>query len=138
MCIGHFGCFDNLRAGGLRLSVGDVFPDGSAKEQIVLQDETDLLAEGLHRELANIFAVDFYLTGFWIIKARDQTDDSGFARARRAHDRGDLAWFNLEADVLQNRTIFLVAEADILKFDLALQSGRFLRPREIANAALNL
>ena len=42
----------------------------------------------------------------------------------RADDRRDLARLNLEADVLQDRLVGGVAEADVLEFDLALECRR--------------
>jgi hypothetical protein len=58
VCVGQFRGTDDLGAAGLWPAVGDVLPNGSVKQQRVLQHEADLVAQRADREAPNIGSVD--------------------------------------------------------------------------------
>ncbi len=61
-------------------------------------------------DVAHVLAVDAHGAGRDVVKARQQVEDGGFARARRADQRHRFAGRDREADVLQRRA-FAIGEA---------------------------
>ena len=65
-----------------------------------------------------------------VVEPRDQADDTGFTRARRADQRHTLPRFDVQVDAAQHPigleyllTNGFIAKPDILKFDLALKTA---------------
>ena len=73
--VGQLGRAHDLARVASRLAVGDVLPDGRAKQQRVLQHEADLLAQRFQRELADVRAVDATRRRR-IVEARNQANDA--------------------------------------------------------------
>ena len=56
-------------------AIGDVFPDGAAEQQRILQHEADLITQRLQGELAHVDAVELHRAGLRIEEARNQAGD---------------------------------------------------------------
>lgn len=85
--IGELGGFDYLFTSGARLTVADVFDDGSGEEVDVLLDDTDLVAEALDRYVSYILTVDLYRALGNVIKSRDQAAESRLSAAGGTDER---------------------------------------------------
>jgi hypothetical protein len=72
--VGRFGGLDNLLRGGVQLSVGDVLLDGSAEEDRVLEDDPDLLAQGLELVVLYVSPIDPDGASSGFVEAEDQAD----------------------------------------------------------------
>ena len=81
---------DDLLIGGVGLSVGDIVTHASRKEVDVLRHNADLTAQGLHRDVADIRAVDADRALRHLVKARDQRAEGGFSAARGADEGNAL------------------------------------------------
>ncbi len=127
--VGQFGRAPDLAGRGAGLAVRDVLPDRRAEEQRVLQDEADLIAQRLQPIPPDVRAVDDDRPGRRIVEPRNQAHDRGLPGSRRTDNRRDLAGFDREADVLQDRLVGAVAEADVVELDLALELRRPARAR---------
>lgn len=79
--IGELGGFDYLFAGRAGFAVAYVLDDGSGEEVDVLLDDTDLIAEALDGDVADVFAVDLYCALGYVVKARDQAAESRLSAA---------------------------------------------------------
>ena len=102
--VGQFGGADRVFDLRVGLAVGDVLPDRAAEQQRVLQDEADLIAQRLQRELADVVC---RRSGSGPTADRRSAGSGSTMRrlagARRPDDRRDLARLDREADVLQDR-----------------------------------
>ena len=123
----------NFIVRGFGFPISDVLPDRGAKQQALLKHETDLTAQRLNLEAANIDTVDANFAGRQIVKARQQADDGSLAGARRAHQRGQLAGLDFEAEVFQHRLCFVVGKVDAIEFDSAFEARRGLCARQVAH-----
>ena len=88
------GGFANFRVGRIRPAVGDVLADGRGKKKCVLEDDRDLLAQRFFRDLTQVAPIQPNDSRSRIVKARDETEEGGFARAGSADEGDDLVWRN--------------------------------------------
>src|SRR5438093_2675420 len=124
MRIGQLRGLDNLLPRGGRFAVSDVLPDWSAEKQRFLQDEPKLPAQRLQFQVAHIFAVNADCSRRQLIKAWNQTNDGGFARASGSYKCGGLTGFDPEVDILQYQPFRRIAETYVFKFDSSLKFRR--------------
>ena len=88
--VGELGGRDDLFLRRVGAAEGDVLEDGSAKEDGVLQDVADLVAQMLEFVVADVLAVDVDFAGLHVVEARDEADDGGFSAAGGADDADKL------------------------------------------------
>ena len=112
------GPFDLLPR-GLRVSEGDVFRDGHAEQEALLEDDANVPAQVVQIELSHVCPVHQHLPGLGVVESRDQAQERRLARPGRTENRDNLPRFGPEGDVLQYRIVGLVAEANTLEFDFA-------------------
>ena len=103
---------------GADLAVRDVVPDRARKQPRVLQHHAECLPHLAARYLAGVDLVDADAPGVDVVEPHQQVDDRRLACAGRSHDRDRLARPDLQAEVLDQRLVGLVAEVDVLERDL--------------------
>src|SRR3989344_898171 len=74
------GLFDFLLA-RTWITIRDIFPNGSMKEERLLRHYGDLFAQTLLRHLGNILSVDRYRAAREIVVMQEEAHERGFARA---------------------------------------------------------
>ena len=98
---GGRGAFD-LGIGRTEAAVADVLPDAGAEHEQVLRDERQLPVEIGKAVVAQVSPVQQNSAVHRIVEARNQAQQSGFARARRADDADLLPGADLERHVVQH------------------------------------
>src|SRR5215217_1731654 len=72
--VGCFGGLDNLLRGSVQLAVGDVLLDGGAEEDRVLEDDPNLLAQGLELVVLYVSTIDPDGAPSGFVEAEDKAD----------------------------------------------------------------
>src|SRR5215217_9750689 len=72
--VGCFGGLDNLLRRSVQLSVDDVLLDGGAEEDRVLEDDPDLLAQGLELVVLYVSPIDPDGASSGFVEAEDKAD----------------------------------------------------------------
>jgi len=98
-------------------AIGDVVADGVVEEHRVLRHHADAGAQALLRHVADVLPVDADRTFGHVVEAEQQAADGGFSGARRPHDGEALAARNRERDVVQDLPVWIIGEADAIKFN---------------------
>ena len=114
--------------------ISDIVGHRQREDQRRLQDHADLPAQGRDLVFANIDAVDRHPPACRIEEPRQQPEHRRFAGAGLADDRHPHARLNRKVDLVQDRGVRAIAEADILPRDRAPRALR----RELARAALQI
>src|SRR2546425_12765207 len=90
----------------------DVFADGAAEQQLVLQDEADLLTQRLERIIADVFAIDTHLAFDRVVEARDQAHQGALAGTSCSDDGNLFSRFDREVNMRQHRSTGLIFERE--------------------------
>ena len=105
--------------GGVEPAVTDeILGNGPAEQHRVLQHDRDALAQPA-AILRHVDAVDEHAALLGLVEPRNQAGQRGLAGAGQTDERDHLARPRDEADVVQNRSSFVVGEAHVLEPDLA-------------------
>ena len=99
----------------LRPAVGEVLPDRSPKEKRFLEDDAEFLTQVVHRQVAEIDAIDRDAPLLHVVKPRQQADERGLAGAAPPHDPHHLSRPHLERHVAEDRLIAIVAECHVVE-----------------------
>src|SRR5262249_56178689 len=102
--------------GGPGRGEADVWVHRAAKEKRFLEHHADLRAQVILRDLLDVHAVYSDLALLRLVEAADQVDRSALASAALAHEADHLARRDGEADILQHRFVWFVAEGYVLEF----------------------
>src|SRR5690606_8196581 len=113
--LGHAGGLFNLFAAGAGAAIFDVVANSVVEQHRVLRDHADGRAQALLGDVAQILAINGYAAAGDVIEAVEQTRDGGLAGAGGADNGDGLASGHLEADALEDRTVGVVVEGDILE-----------------------
>src|SRR5215212_1069482 len=108
--VGRFGGLDNLLHRSVQLPVGDVLPDGGAEEDRVLEDDPDLLAEGLKLVVPYVPSIDPDGASSRFVQPEDQADEGRLAGPRSADQRHPLAGKDVEGDAFEDVVVVSVIE----------------------------
>src|ERR687897_253333 len=100
--VGCFGGLDNLLRGGGQLTVGDVLLDGCPEEDRVLEDDPDLLAQGLELVFPYVSPIDPDGAASGFVEAEDKADQGRFAGSRSADQRYPLAGKDIEGNAFED------------------------------------
>src|SRR5918997_4553853 len=100
--VGCFGGLDNLFRGGVQLAVGDVLLDGGAEKHRVLEDDPDLLAQGLELVFPYVSPIDPDGAASGFVEAEDQAHEGRLAGTRSADQRHPLAGKGVEGDAFED------------------------------------
>src|SRR5215203_4658235 len=108
--VGCFGGLDNLLRGSVQLSVGDVLLDGGAEEDRVLEDDPDLLTQGLELVVLYVFPIDPDGASSGFVEAEDQADEGRLAGSRSADQCHPLAGKDVEGNAFEDLVVVSVIE----------------------------
>src|SRR5215216_2613427 len=111
--VGCFGGLENLLHGGVQLSVGDVLLDGGAEKDRVLEDDPDLLAQGLELVVLYVSPIDPDGASLGFVQAQDKADQGRLARSRSADQRHPLAGKDVKGDAFEDLAVVSVLEGDL-------------------------
>src|SRR5918997_2411957 len=106
--VGCFGGLDNLFRGSVQLPVGDVLLDGGAEEDRVLEDDPDLLAQGLELVVLYVSPIDPDGAASGFVEAEDQADEGRLAGSRSADQRHPLAGKDVEGNAFEDVVVVSV------------------------------
>ena len=81
----------NLFIRGVLFAITDIVGNRTREQACLLRNETDLSAELLLSELADINTADTDSAAAYVIKSRNEINQRRFARAGTADDRCDFA-----------------------------------------------
>src|SRR6266852_5802958 len=116
---------DNLLIAGVWTPESDVFADCPAEEQGVLQNETDLRAQGLNGKVSNVFAVNQEGAAAGIIEPWNQAYESAFARPGGPYNRDFFTGSYTQVDTGKLGLPGLVFERNIAELDFSLKPRDF-------------
>ena len=91
-----------LVVGRVGPGVAQVGADAVVEQVGVLHHHADGARSDCEREVADVVAVDAHAALHDVVDARDEQRGGGLARARRSHERDELAGRDVEADVAQD------------------------------------
>src|SRR5258708_21069210 len=111
---------DKLLIAGVRTSESDVFADCPAEQKRVLQNETDLRAEGLDGIVPDVLTVNRDGAAAGIIEPWNQADESAFTRAGSPDNRDFFAGSDMKFEAGKNGLPRLVFERNIAELDSSL------------------
>jgi hypothetical protein len=109
------------------LAAGDVLGDAVAKQEALLENEADVAAQVVERQLAQVDAVQPDVTPSRVVEARDEAEQRALARAGRAEHRHARSRLQLEAHVAEHRRAGRVLEADVVEAQPAREVSRRAR-----------
>ena len=115
MDLGHLRGGDDALAGGARLAIGDVFRQRALEKHGLLEHHAELAAQALHRDLADIRAVNGDPAGLHIPVPHQEQGQRGFAAARLPDQRHGFAGRHLQAELPVQRLVRRVTEIHILE-----------------------
>lgn len=110
--------------------------DCAGEQEDVLLHNPDLLAQRIQLHVTDVYSVDGDAAAGDVIEAGQQAADCGFARAGRADKSNRIPGVDLQADLLQYRTIVVIAEADVSEDNISAQRTDFHRTRLIGDIRL--
>src|SRR5574340_1067459 len=103
--------------------VADILHDRAVVQPGILQHHAELLAQVAAGEFANIMPIDADGPGIDVVEAHQQFDDGRLAGAGRPNDGNPLAALYFGGEITDHDFIRVVAKADMVEFDFALQLG---------------
>lgn len=121
----------HFRVRRVHVAVGDVVADGAAEEVGVLLHDADVPPQRRPREAADVGPVQRDASFVGLVEAGEQVTERRLAAARRADQRHGLAGGDRERQVRQDLLSAVVAEADVLEGDGALQVGQLDGARSV-------
>src|SRR5215213_9515245 len=108
--VGCFGGLDNLFRGSVQLAIGNVLLDRGAEEDRVLEDDPDLLAQGLELVVLYVSPIDPDGAASGFVQAEDQADEGRLAGSRSADQRHPLAGKDVKGDAFEDLVVISVIE----------------------------
>ncbi len=91
------------------------FHEWSVKQEYVLLYNADIGAQRLQRHILHRNAVNGDMASIYIIEARDQAAQCGFARSGGSNQCNRLPGLNLQIDLFQCRLMFTIGKANIME-----------------------
>jgi len=110
ICIGRYRGSDDFLLACASAAEGDIFTNGSAEEQRILEHEADLLAQGLHEIVPNIFAINIDRSCAWVIKPGHEAHQRALAGARCSYDGNPFPWPDYKIDFRKHRPTRFILE----------------------------
>lgn len=99
------------------LAHGDIGSEGAGEKVKFLWHHGEVLPQLLAIDTVNVAAFDSDDALLWVIKAQQKGSDGGFSGAGGSDDGDFFAMACLQADVVQNRCVGVVSEADVVEFE---------------------
>ena len=110
----------HLGVGRIRFAELEVLGDGAREEEGILEHDAKLPPERVLGHPVDRVAVHENSAALDIVEAASQTDERGLSRASRTDDRDVLARLDVESEVVQDRSLRIVAEGEVVKGNPAL------------------
>ncbi len=112
---------DDLLPGSVRPGVGDVLRHRAHEDVGLLGYHGHIPAQLLEAVALHVDPVHQHLPFLGVIEPGDQVHQRGLAGAGAPHDAEHLPRLHMEADILQDRLVGLIAEGHVPQLDLAPQ-----------------
>src|SRR5213596_2282380 len=119
--VGGLGRRDDLVRARFGAAVRNIFPDGRAEQQRLLEHEPDLAPQRLAAIMADVDPVDEDRPFLGLVQTQDQADDGGLAGARCPDQGQPLPRRYLEGDLPQHVLAVAVIERHAAELDFASQ-----------------
>src|SRR5450759_3886007 len=116
--VGNLGGSNYFRLTGAGADKEDVLAHRAVKQEYVLQHNADLAAQAFQVEPADIVTIEGDRTGGYVVKARNQADQGGFADPGRANQGNHVVGGNIQVDILQHGFTFVVVEGNVFEMDV--------------------
>ena len=120
MDIGLAACLLHLLNTCMHIGIHEIFPDGAVEQIGILGDNADIPSQKFEIKSAHINAVESHGARCDIIKTGNQIDHGRFAGTGRTDDGNRMAALQIEADILEDHPLRIVAEEDMREFNIAL------------------
>ena len=117
----------HLVARGALAAIGDVLGDRAVKEPRVLQHHTKVPPELAAVHLARVHTIERDAPAVDLVKAHEQVDERGLARARGAHDGDLLPRLGRKRNVAHERLVGRIAKAHVLELNTAADRRGHMR-----------
>src|SRR6266700_1150261 len=101
MDMGSPGCCDQLGVTRLRTCIQQVLAHAGVEQEGVLEDDTNLRAERLNGQVAEVEAIEADAACRGIVEACQQVGSGRLSRPTWPNQRDQLAWFDVEGHVRQ-------------------------------------
>ena len=111
------GFFD-LGVRGAGAAERDIGAHGVVEQRRFLRHQRDRGAQAGERHVAHVLPIDAHGAAADVVESRQQIEDGGFARARRADQRHGFARRDGEAHARERRR-FAIGERDVVERDFA-------------------
>src|SRR6185295_8863959 len=110
-----------------------VLGDRPVQQRAFLEDNADVLAQGIHRDITDIDPVDADCSRVRIVQSGKQGCGRSFSGAGGADQRDLATWRGLEDYIADREPFRAVSEGYILELDLAARAAKLDRARPVAN-----
>jgi hypothetical protein len=104
MCVGRDGGAPNLLHSCIGTGVGDVLGDARRKQDRILEDDGELVAEVGNPVLAEVDAVQEHRPARGVVQTGHEREQSRLSRAGAAHDGHRHPRLDREVDATEDRT----------------------------------
>ena len=106
---------------GPELTIGDILANGAAEQEHILLHDADLAAQGRLRHVPDVDAIDRDRAAVELVEARQERAERGLAGAGGTNDSHGLAGLDGQAHPVEHLAAVLIAEADVVEDDIALE-----------------
>jgi hypothetical protein len=115
--IGSFSSLDDfLIRATMDISIGDVISNRIIKEDRLLCHQSDLISQGLKRDLSNVVTIDENLALLDIIESGQEIDQRGLAGSTHSHQGDHFSHVYMERDVFEDGFLSIF-KGNVLKID---------------------
>ncbi len=131
VCQGRTRGGDRIGQAGVGPAVNQVVVDRAAKQERLLEHDAHIPAEVALGQLTDVDSIEQYPSGVDIIEAADQVHECRLAAAAVTDNTDLFARPDDEVDLLEYRSMPLVAKRNIVESDLAASVWQGLGPRRV-------
>ena len=115
MSLNSFSSSNTFFISRIKAAIADIFHNGSAKEEGILQHYTNLLTDRLNLKALNIKTINQYLSIIRIIKAGKKVYNCCFSGSCWTNNSNACSRSNCKVYILKNRISRLIAEVYVVK-----------------------
>ena len=119
--MGKFGCCIDFLIGRIQLTVTDVVTNRSGKQVCILKNDTEGMAQVIFFDLCDIDAIITDLSILDIVETVDQVGDRCLSGSGRTYECKFLTRFCIEADVVEDGFVLIVAKSYIFETYITFQ-----------------
>src|SRR4051812_47697332 len=108
--VGRFSRFNDFVIRRFQAAIPDVLRDRARKQQRLLKNDTELIAQRRKREIANVVAIKQDATGLRLIKSGQKRYEGRLTGPRGANDPDYLPRLGFDADVDESVPAVFISE----------------------------